>query len=468
MNKRSSGLRPRHLGGLAVIVVVCLGVGFAVGWLGRSKSASSAAPPSKAGRFLSRSLAGSGRDAAAVRHQVALARRRIKHVVFIVKENRTFDTYFGTFPGADGTTSGRTCKGKTVALRRAPDQTLGPVHSFDEALKAIDGGRMDCFDRLYQGAQLESYVQYQQDQIPSYWDYAKRFVLADHFFSSIYGPTGPEHMWTISAQSDRFVDHERIGQQGAGQPRQYCDDPTERAFSFRKLTPKETNEAFSLEGDRRTVPELVNRFWTQRWPCFNIPTLPDLLSHHGVSWRYYRGDNPWADPLRQIRHIRDGTLWNDRVDQSRFVPDVEAGRLPHVSWLVPPIAQSEHPPASVCKGENWTVHTINAIATSKYWKSTAIVLTWDDFGGFYDHVPPPHVDLYGLGPRVPALVISPWAKPGYIERSTLEFSSVLKMIETIFGLPSMTQRDARANNMLDVFDFTQKPLAPPVMKQRAC
>jgi phospholipase C len=187
-----------------------------------------------------------------------------------------------------------------------------------------------------------------------------------------------------------------------------------------------------------------------------------------VSWRYYRGDNPWADPLRQIRHIRDGTLWNDRVDQSRFVPDVEAGRLPHVSWLVPPIAQSEHPPASVCKGENWTVHTINAIATSKYWKSTAIVLTWDDFGGFYDHVPPPHVDLYGLGPRVPALVISPWAKPGYIERSTLEFSSVLKMIETIFGLPSMTQRDARANNMLDVFDFTQKPLAPPVMKQRAC
>jgi phospholipase C len=396
------------------------------------------------------------------------ARRKIDHVVFIVKENRTFDTYFGEFPGAEGTTTGQTCNGKVIPLRRATDTSPGPVHSFDQALKAINGGRMNCFDKLYEGKDLEAYVQYDEAQIPNYWKYARKFALADHFFSSIYGPTGPEHLWTISGQSDRFVDHVRDDQAGIGEAREYCDDSQERAFSFKKLTPQERDHAYELEDERNSVDEMVKLYWIERWPCTDFLTMMDLLEKAGVSWLYYRGENPWADPMRQVRHLRRGPLWQKRVLESQFIPDVNAGRLPAVSWLIPPVHLSEHPPGSVCEGENWTVRVINAVMRSEDWNHTAIVLVWDDFGGFYDHVPPPHVDIYGFGPRVPAIVISPWAKSGYVEKRTLEFSSVLKLIERLHDLPSMTSRDARANDMLQMFDFEQRPIPPLVLEERAC
>jgi phospholipase C len=432
--------------------------------LTRDDSTSSNRPPA----VLRRALEGHQRGLAAASRRVSQARRKIQHIVFIIKENRTFDTYFGTFPGADGATQGLTCDGDVVPLTRATDTSPGPVHSFDQALRAINGGRMNCFDRLYDGRDLEAYVQYSRHQIPNYWTYAKRFTLADRFFSSIYGPTGPEHLWTISGQSDRFVDHVRDDQAGTWPPREYCDDPEERAFSFKKLTPAQTDIAYELEETRELVPEMVKRFWTERWPCTDILTLPDLLEANGVSWKYYWGENPWADPLRQIRHIRRGPMWSKRGPEASFIPDVEAGRLPQVSWLIPPLEFSEHPPASVCAGENWTVRAINAIARSEDWSSTAVILVWDDFGGFYDHVAPPHLDLYGLGPRVPAIVISPWAKPGYIEKGTLEFSSVLKFIQRVFDLPSLGQRDRRASDMLSVFDFKQRPNRPPILAERSC
>jgi len=398
--------------------------------------------------------------------QIELARQKIKHVVFIVKENRTFDHMFGTFPGADGATEGRTCDGTVVPLRRAHDHTPEVDHSFAAGLIGIDGGRMDCFDHLRGGEQLHSYVQYQKGQIPNYWAYARHFVLADRFFSSVYGPTGIEHMWTIAGQSDRFVDHERPGQLGTGD-REYCDDRAERAYAFRQMTSRESDQAYALE-ERADVAELARRFWEERWPCFDIKILPDLLQQHGVSWRYYRGDSRWVDPLRWIRHVRFGPMWNERVPESRFLPDLAAGQLPAVSWLIPPRAVSDHPPFSICKGENWTVQVLNALQRSPDWGSTAVVLTWDDFGGLYDHVPPPHVDLYGLGPRVPAIIISPWARPGYIEDGTLEFSSVLKTIEELYGLPSLGSRDARATDLLDAFDFRMRPNPPLILHGRNC
>src|SRR5262245_21771320 len=162
------------------------------------------------------------------------ARSRIKHVVFLIKENRTFDTLFGTFPGADGATTGQLCDGSTVRLRRAADRTDDVEHRFIPALRAINGGKMNCFDRLWNGGRLQSYVQYHRDQIPNYWSYASHFALADHFFSSVYGPTGIEHLWTIAAQSDRFVDHENLGQWGTGPAREFCEDPREVAWSFGK------------------------------------------------------------------------------------------------------------------------------------------------------------------------------------------------------------------------------------------
>ncbi|MFN2490971.1 MAG: phospholipase C [Actinomycetota bacterium] len=402
---------------------------------------------------------------------VAAAREKIKHIVFLVKENRSFDHMFGRFPRANGVTEGLTCEGETVPLRRADDDTPGPDHSFVAGLTAINGGRMNCFDRLRFGADLEAYVQYHEQDIPNYWRYAKHFTLADAFFSSIYGPTGVEHMWIIAAQSDRFVDHVRLDQAGDGEPREYCEDRKERAYSFKRLTPRQEDIVYELEY-KPTITEMVGRFWTERWPCTDITVLPDLLEQHGISWRYYQSDFPFAQPMRQIEHVRFGPMWRKVVPEERFVDDVESGRLPAVSWLIPPGGANDHPTnleeGGICKGENWTVRTLNALMKSEHWDDTAVFLTWDDFGGFYDHAPPPHVDIYGMGPRVPTIVISPWARPGYVDSATYDFASVLKTIERIHGLPALDERDRRANDMLAAFDFDQEPLEPLVLEERDC
>lgn len=403
--------------------------------------------------------------------KIAKARELIDHVVFVVKENRTFDHLFGRFPGADGVTEGSTCDGQRVPLQRAADDAPGPDHSFPAGLTAIDGGTMSCFDRLSGGAALQSYVQYREQDIPNYWAYARHFVLADRFFSSTYGPTGVEHLFTIAAQTDRFIDHERRNAEGQygdnGVPREYCEDPTERAFSFKRLTRAQQRRAF--EAEERFEQGILGPFTMERWPCTDVAVLPDRLADAGVSWRYYVGQNDYVKTMKWIRHIRFGPGYRNVVDDDAFLTDLASGDLPAVSWLVPDVAESDHPAAgSLCAGENWTVQILNAIQRSPEWKHTAVVVTWDDFGGFYDHVPPPHVDLYGLGPRVPALVISPWAKQGLISHDEFEFSSVLKMIETIWDLEPLTERDARASDMLQVFDFDGEPAPKLLLEPRTC
>ena len=157
------------------------------------------------------------------------------------------------------------------------------------------------------------------------------------------------------------------------------------------------------------------------------------------------------------------------VDDAEIMTDLARGRLPAVSWLIPDREFSEHPAVSgMCQGENWTVDLVNALMRSSHWRRTVLVITWDDFGGFYDHVPPPHVDLFGMGPRVPAIVISPWVRPGLVYHETLEFSSVLKLIERIWDLPSLTRRDQRASDMLGMFDFEQPPNARLIRQPRGC
>jgi phospholipase C len=276
-----------------------------------------------------------------------------------------------------------------------------------------------------------------------------------------------EHLWTFASQSDRFVDHGRPGQLGIGK-RQLCDDPLETAFSFRHLSRDDQERVYQLENQGEAGATQIPQFWEARWPCTDVAVLPDRLQTAGISWKEYRGENEWVQPLRMVRHVRFSNMWNNVVGSDRFVPDVNAGKLPAVSWLTPPFALSDHPPQSVCRGENWTVSAINAIMNSPEWSSTAIVLTWDDFGGFYDHVAPPHVDMYGLGPRVPTIIISPYSRPGYIDPTTYEFSSVLRFIETVFDVPPLTSRDATASDMLGAFDFNQTPLDPLPLQQRDC
>ncbi len=391
---------------------------------------------------------------------VAAARSKIDHIVFLIKENRTFDNLFGRFPGADGATTGVTCDGSKIPLAHAADRTPDAGHNFLDGITAINGGAMDCFNP-------DGYNQYRRSDIPAYWSYAQRYALADRFFSSVYGPTGIEHLWTFASQSDRFVDHERPGQFGTGR-REFCDDPRETAYSFPHMSRAQQERVYDLENRGAAGADVIAGIFTPRWPCTDVKVLPDELDAAGVTWKEYRGVNEFVQPLRMVRHVRFSAMWKNVVSDERFLEDLHAGTLPAVSWLTPAFGLSDHPPTSICAGENWTVGVLNELMRSPYWSSTAVVLTWDDFGGFYDHVPPPHYDLYGLGPRVPTIVISPWARSGYVFHDTLEFASVLRFIETVFDVPPLTSRDAQANDMLGAFDFDQEPVPALLQPERTC
>ncbi len=211
---------------------------------------------------------------------------------------------------------------------------------------------------------------------------------------------------------------------------------------------------------------------TTQFPCFDFPTLADELENAHISWRYYAPpqDQPgyiWS-ALDAIRHIRESSLWTQKVVlDTQFLTDAVSGALPSVSWLVTGPG-SEHPPASVCRGENWTVQQLNALMQGPDWRTTAVFITWDDFGGFYDHAPPPKVDQFGFGPRVPLLIISPYAKKGFVSHTVYEFSSLLKFVEERYGLAPLTARDTEANDVTDSFNFSQQPLPPLVLQTRAC
>jgi hypothetical protein len=187
-----------------------------------------------------------------------------------------------------------------------------------------------------------------------------------------------------------------------------------------------------------------------------------MQGHDGYFWNSFDA----------IKHIRNGLDWTTHMaDYTQFVPDAAAGKLPTVSWLVQPFDVSDHPGFSVCAGENWTVQQINAVMGNQTeWEHTAIILTWDDFGGFYDHVAPPRgpnpLIQYGL--RVPAIIISPYARPHYVDHTQLNFGSILKLVEKLYHLSPTGPVDRASNNLLSSFDLHQKPLAPLALTTRSC
>lgn len=380
------------------------------------------------------------------------APNKIKHVVFIIKENRTFDNYFARFPGAEGTATGKTSTGETVELKEAYDvQEPDLGHSFFDGIIAINGGKMDGFDLITNADDLSGYTSFTRDGIPNYWSYAENFVLGDHMFSSMYGPTFPEHLYTVGAYAADVTGNKLQTNAPGG----YCDDPGETVYAFAKMTKAEQKEV--MRAEREADVGRVGDFWEEIRACFDFEVLPDLLEAKGIPWHYYADEGSWMNALLAIKHMRFSEHWGkDITPEEDLLPDIENEKLAKVSWVVPGPGVNEHPGGpSVCVGENWTVQVVNALMRSKYWKNTAIFITWDDFGGFYDHVPPPQLDYMGLGPRVPLLIISPWAKPGYVDSTVYEFSSVLAFIEETFGLRCMTDRDCGASNMMDAFDFTQ-------------
>jgi phospholipase C len=380
---------------------------------------------------------------------------KVQHIVFIIKENRTFDNYFGTFPRANGATKGVTSSGVVVALIHQPDRLAMDIdHSWTGAHFAVNGGKMNRFDLLKgarQNGQDMAMSQFTQADLPNYWAYAAKFTLADAMFSSLEGPSFPNHLYTIAAQSGGALNNPGIPGKGVATDSWGCD----------------ADDGVVVGAIGPTGGKTLIR------PCFDFQTLADELQAARVAWRYYAP--PQGQPgyvwsaLNSVKHIRNGPLWaSNVVPETQFGDDARSGNLPAVSWLVPNLAESDHPPQSVCAGENWTVQQINAIMNGPEWDSTVIFLTWDDFGGFYDHVPPPGIDKFGLGPRVPMIIISPFAKKGYISHTQYEFASMLKFVEERFALRPLTARDNSANDMLDSFDFQQPPLPPLPLALRSC
>lgn len=376
---------------------------------------------------------------------------KIQHIVFIIKENRSFDHYFGTFPKADGATKGKISTGEIIPLGHMPDQPpRDPAHTWLAAHWAIDDGLMNRFDEIgsaNENGDYLTYTQLQQSDIPNYFKYASTFTLADHMFSSIKSDSFPNHLYAVAASSGGVID-----------------------IPYSKVT---RSSPWGCDADPTTTVAVMDDAGSiaKVFPCFDFSTMADSLQNKKISWKYYapsKGENGYNfSAFDAINHIRNSALWTENVvPVSGFINDAMSGNLPAVSWVVNGTPVDEHPPNSSCAGENWTVNQINAVMQGRDWDSTAIFLMWDDFGGFYDHVPPPTLDNFGLGPRVPLIIISPYAKPGHISRTQYEASSVLKFIEERFNLPPLSERDANANDTLDSFDFNQRRIPPLVLTPR--
>ena len=421
--------------------------------------------------------------------------RRIRHIVVLMQENRSFDHYFGTFPGADGLPmrDGRA----TVCV---PDPKFGgcdrPYH--DHAVvngggphgahaftRAVDGGRMDGFVKAAESvrhrcknpndpacelrANPDVMSYHDAREIPNYWAYAQHFVLQDHMFESVASWSLPAHLSMVSDWSAR------------------CSKPNVPASCTGNLPgPADPSSP------RGRVPG--EYAWTD---------LTYLLHRAHVSWGYYvfRGRQPDCSNDEDVMcvppHQGPNTpgIWNPlpwfttviRDHQrrniqplGRFLGAARAGRLPSVSWVVPNDHVSEHPPNSVAVGQAYVTRLVNAVMRGPDWKSTAIVLAWDDWGGFYDHVRPPHLDDQGLGVRVPGIIISPYARRGFVDHQVLSFDSINRFIEDRFlggqrlnprtdgrwdPRPDVREASARLGDLRRDFDFSQRPRPPLILPE---
>lgn len=385
---------------------------------------------------------------------------KIQHFVFIMQENRSFDSYFGTYPGADGIPSGVSFvdpyDGKTVVLYHdTNDVNRGGPHGWDNAQPDIDNSKMDGFlDQAYKGtiANGKPFVPsnkpgenpkdvmgwHDYREIPNYWNYARLYVLQDQMFESVASYSLPAHLYMLAAQSGGYVGSK-------GQPK-----PT--TYNFPEITELLTSGKID-------------------WKYYvTSGKLPDTEDDHVVGSQSEEEQNPdkytlW-NPLPAFPKVQNDPTQRSRLQgTSQFYKDATGGNLPQVSWVIPSAAVSEHPPAGVKEGMAYVTGLVNAVMEGPDWNSTAIFISWDDWGGFYDHVPPPKIDQYGLGIRVPGLVISPYAKEGYIDHKTYSFESWLRIAEERFGVQPMTARDTDALDMIDSFDFTQKPRPPSFFRR---
>jgi phospholipase C len=361
-------------------------------------------------------------------------------------ENRSFDHLFGRFPGANGARVGLR-DGREVPLKDAPQWLPGDLpHDYAGALNCLNGGKQDAFDQGDWGP-LFAYTQYTEEAVRNYWHWARNYVLCDNFFASALGPSYPNHLFFIAGQSGGVFDNpENLKTQTlSGRPvKTWGCDANSDAWVF-----------------TRDEKGLISKHTT----CFDFPTVGDQLGERGIDWAYYAALPQQAGYIwsaySSIEHIFHSETWDRHIRPvDRLLRDIDDGQLPSVTWITPRFELSDHPPWSTCYSQNWVTRIVNGIMQSPMWKETAIFITWDEWGGFYDHIEPHAVDNVGLGFRVPLLVISPYAKKGYVDHALGEFSTPLRFIADNWGLDYLTDRIRNTHNFSHVFDFKAKPRDP--------
>jgi phospholipase C len=388
----------------------------------------------------------------------ALAHAHVKHVVIIIQENRTVDNLFNGFPGADTVTTGLKHDGTTIPLAEASMvQSYDISHAHGHWVAQYNGGAMNGFDVA--DPDLRSYSRVPASESKPYFDLARAYTFADHMFQSNTGPSFVAHQYLIAAHSmpgmGGFASENPNNVSQGGAPWGCDGDAATDRVAVLLPTGMEINNAI--------------------YPCGDYLTLADVLDQAGLEWRYYAPalSKPgfiWS-AFQAIKHIRTGPDWANHVisPETTILGDLGGAspRLADVTWVTPSSGNSDHLNATkylagttTPAGPAWVASVVDAIGKSPFWPETAIFIVWDDWGGFYDHVAPPRQDFMGLGFRVPLIVVSPYAKKGYVSKTQHEFASILHFTEEAMGLPTLHSQDAdatddRADDLRDCFDFGQ-------------
>jgi phospholipase C len=337
--------------------------------------------------------------------------------------------------------------GKEVPLVRCPDWLPGDLpHDRAAYLNCINQGNMDGFNTGLYGSW--GYSLMDEHQVPNYWKWAREYTLSDNFFASAAGPSYPNHYFFIAGTSGGSIDNPENIEMRVDGDKKYkswgCDAIGNDTFVFVK-------------------DELGNM--AKHDTCFNFPTVGQQLTQKGIDWAFYSAvpgqTGYFWNAYNGVSDVFHTDLWHQHMRPvDNIVDDIKANRLPAVTWITPRFELSDHPPFSTGFSHNWVTDVVNAVMRSDAWEHTAIFLTWDEWGGFYDPVEPPALDDIGLGFRVPLLTISPYAKKGYIDRQQGEFSTPLRFISDNWGLPHLTHRIAKTHDMSALFDFKKPPRAP--------
>jgi phospholipase C len=386
----------------------------------------------------------------------------IQHVIIIVQENRSPDNLFHDTnlmaKGADIASYGLNSKGQTIELMPIRlDAGYDLDHEHHSFVEMYDGGKMDGADLIetYCGKcpANPQFKYIQASDVAPYFQMAEQYTFADRMFQTNQGDSFPAHQFLISGTSAPTATSDLFDADGV------------------KATYKHPNWDMGCDGPPGEVTPLIDPAGNEStwvFPCFDHPTLTDLLDNADLSWFYYSTSlqSIWTAPVA-IAHIREGEDWAKVIlPQTQILTDIANGQLANVSWVTPSGQASDHPWMNRGLGPSWVASIVNAIGSSSYWSNTAIFIVWDDWGGWYDHVGPSIYDSYEYGFRVPMIVVSAYAKQGYISHVAHDFGSILKFIEEVWSLPSLGYADSRADDLSDCFNFDHAnikfhPIAAP-------